>query len=218
MFPPPQLPYTVMPSVPSQWPTHLPSSCVSGTLCCSLCTGHNSTWHCSWLQWQQQTQWRDDSICIICLEMFLHSVGRQIQLQDCLRILICSKLPLPGCCVMTLTVFNMNPSSHLLGVSTLLFSHRTWFFPGWPGCLCLVFVSAEVPRKIWLLKSPFLFFLSKIHIYFSEETPVYSWASNLQGKQVFFSCLSHKLTILVAIVLEKLPSTLASMASTTFGM
>lgn len=95
---------------------------------------------------------------------------------------------------MALTIFNMNPSSHLLGVSTLLFFHRTWIFPGWPGSLCLVFVSAEVLRKIWSLKSPFLFFLSKIQVYFSEETPVYSWASNLQGKQVFcfwcFVCLT----------------------------
>lgn len=45
----------------------------------------------------------DNTICIICCHcpgMFLYSVGRQTQSQDYFGFLICSKLPLPRCCVM----------------------------------------------------------------------------------------------------------------------
>lgn len=49
-----------MPSTPASDQCTSPgySSCKAGTVCCSLCTGHNATQPCSWLQWLQQTQLR----------------------------------------------------------------------------------------------------------------------------------------------------------------
>lgn len=86
MFFPPAA-YIVTSSVLSQWPTHLPNSCMSGTLCCSLCTGHYTTWTCSWWQWQQQTQWRGWQHLHHQLSLPRNvslQCSRQTPLQDCL--------------------------------------------------------------------------------------------------------------------------------------